>query len=83
MLILATAAVALFFKSITPGARIDHGHHDNWAKRALEETVSMDAAVGVAQAMTGDDTLIVVTADHSHVFNIAGYPTRGNNILGM
>ena len=32
--------------------------------------------------MTGEDTLLVVTADHSHVFNIAGYATRGNDILG-
>ena len=65
-----------------PGARIDQAHHDNWAKRALEETVSMDAAVGVAKSMTGDDTLIVVTADHSHVMTIEGYPKRGNDILG-
>lgn len=27
-------------------------------------------------------TLILVTADHGHVFTIAGYPTRGNDILG-
>ena len=64
------------------GARIDQAHHDNWAKRALEETVSMDDAVGVAKRMTGDDTLIVVTADHSHVMTIEGYPKRGNDILG-
>nr|KAG5692424.1 hypothetical protein BaRGS_032477 [Batillaria attramentaria] len=65
------------------GARIDHGHHDNYAKKALHDTVAFDDAVGVAQEMTGDDTLIVITADHSHVFSIAGYPKRGNNILGL
>lgn len=30
-----------------------------------------------------DETLVVVTADHSHVFTVGGYQTRGNPIFGF
>jgi alkaline phosphatase len=60
------------------GGRIDHGHHDNWAKRALEETVQFSKAIELAVSkLNMSETLIVVTADHSHSFNMAGYPVRG------
>lgn len=65
------------------GGRIDHAHHDNFAKMALDEAVRFDEAVAAAVAMTSrDDTLIVVTADHSHSLTMNGYPERGNDILG-
>ena len=66
------------------GGRIDHAHHAGNAKRALLDTIEMAKAVKQAFEMTDPrDTLIIVTADHSHTFTIAGYPHRGNNILGL
>lgn len=63
--------------------RIDHGHHAGNAYRALTDTIALSEAVKKARELTNDrDTLILVTADHSHVFTIAGYPGRGNPILG-
>lgn len=68
---------------LVEGGRIDHGHHDNNAYRALADGIAFADAVAVADEMTDmDDTLIIVTADHSHTFVISGYPSRGNPILG-
>ncbi len=65
------------------GGRIDHGHHAGNAYNALHDAVEFANAVQVAMDNTDPkDTLIIVTADHSHTFTIAGYPTRGNPILG-
>ena len=72
-----------FFLMVESG-RIDHGHHAGNAYRALEDTVEFAQAVQVAMDKTSaQETLIIVTADHSHVFSIAGYPQRGNDILGL
>lgn len=66
------------------GGRIDHGHHASNAARALGDTVALDAAVAKALEMTSDsDTLVLVTADHSHTMTIAGYSKRNNPILGL
>jgi alkaline phosphatase len=65
------------------GGRIDHAHHAGNAFRALTETIEFARAVKLAMDRTDPrDTLIIVTADHSHTFTIAGYPRRGNPILG-
>ncbi|MEZ5680766.1 MAG: alkaline phosphatase [Erythrobacter sp.] len=64
--------------------RIDHGHHAGQAGYALEEAVEFARAIQWAIDNTDpEETLILVTADHSHVFTMAGYPRRGNDILGL
>ena len=71
-----------FFLTVESG-RIDHAHHAGNAYNALNDTIELAKAVKVAMENTNpEETLIVVTADHSHVFTIAGYPKRGNPILG-
>lgn len=71
------------FFLVVEGGRIDHAHHAGNAFNALNDTIEMAEAVRVAvEATDPDDTLILVTADHSHVLTIAGYPRRGNPILG-
>uniref|UniRef100_A0A4W2HNX8 Alkaline phosphatase n=1 Tax=Bos indicus x Bos taurus TaxID=30522 RepID=A0A4W2HNX8_BOBOX len=71
------------FYLFVEGGRIDHGHHDGRAYRALTEAVTFDNAIAKANELTSElDTLILVTADHSHVFTFGGYPLRGNSIFG-
>jgi alkaline phosphatase len=66
------------------GGLIDVGHHLTTARTAVDETVELSKAVQKAVDMTNeDDTLIVVTSDHSHTMTMSGYPSRGNNILGL
>ncbi len=72
------------FYLMVEGGRIDHGHHAGQAGYALEEAVEFARAVQYAVDHTDPrETLILVTADHSHVLTIAGYPRRGNPILGL
>ncbi|MFK7893676.1 MAG: alkaline phosphatase [Granulosicoccus sp.] len=71
-----------YFLTVESG-RIDHAHHGGNAHGALIDTIEFARAVKIAMDATNPaDTLIIVTADHSHVFTIAGYPKRGNPILG-
>ncbi|WP_272990111.1 alkaline phosphatase, partial [Spongiibacter tropicus] len=71
-----------FFMMVESG-RIDHAHHAGNAYGALTDAIELSEAVAKAVELTNpEETLIIVTADHSHVFTIAGYPKRGNPILG-
>ncbi|XP_030372167.1 membrane-bound alkaline phosphatase [Scaptodrosophila lebanonensis] len=65
------------------GGKIDISHHDTMARIALDETAELSKAVALARKMTSEeDTLIVVTSDHSHTFSLAGYQKRGSDIFG-
>lgn len=71
-----------YFLQVESG-RIDHAHHAGNAAGALIETVEYANAIQAAvDAVDLEDTLIIVTADHSHVMTIGGYVVRGNPILG-
>ncbi|KAM7343568.1 alkaline phosphatase 6 isoform 2-T2 [Cochliomyia hominivorax] len=66
------------------GARIDMAHHETRAHKSLEDTEEFAKAVKVAREMfSEDDTLIVVTSDHSHTMTINGYPFRDQDITGL
>ncbi|KAM9279669.1 intestinal-type alkaline phosphatase-like [Morus bassanus] len=72
------------FYLFVEGGRIDHGHHDGAAHKALTEAVEFDRAIERAGALTDEaQTLTVVTADHSHVFSFGGYTLRGSSIFGV
>jgi len=72
------------FFLMVEGGRIDHGHHDGKPGYALTETQAFVRAIESAlDKVDLAETLILVTADHSHVFTLSGYPVRGNPILGL
>lgn len=72
-----------FFLLVEAG-RVDHAHHGTNAYRALTDMQAFDAAIAAALGRVDlEETLILVTADHGHVFTLAGYPARGNPILGL
>lgn len=69
---------------LVEGGRVDHAHHAGNAARALEDAVALDGAIRAAlDAVNLKDTLVLVTADHSHTLAMSGYPQRGNPILGV
>lgn len=60
--------------------RIDHGHHENKAKLALEEVAHLHKVVdSIRSVIDEEETLMIVTADHSHSMTINGYAVRKSN----
>jgi alkaline phosphatase len=68
---------------LVEGGRIDHALHENLGRIALEETLALDAAVAEALRRAGDDTLVLVTADHGHPLAIVGYALVDDPVLGL
>jgi alkaline phosphatase len=65
------------FVMLIESGRIDHAHHDNKAKLALEEVAHLHTVINVLRSQIDkEDTLMIVTADHSMDMTISGYPVR-------
>uniref|UniRef100_A0A914VVD9 Alkaline phosphatase n=1 Tax=Plectus sambesii TaxID=2011161 RepID=A0A914VVD9_9BILA len=68
---------------LVEGGVIDLALHQNYAKFAITEVLAMEKAVETARKMTNrDDTLVIVTADHSHTLTMPGYMSRNISIFG-
>lgn len=72
-----------FFLQVESG-RVDHASHGGNAIRTLSDYVEFANAIQIAlNKVDLEDTLIIVSADHGHTLTFAGYPRRGNPILGL
>lgn len=76
------------FFMMSEGGRIDQAHHKNYAKRALVELVELDEAIEATfkrleELNILDETLIVLTADHSHQFVMGSYSDMGDTLFGF
>jgi len=69
---------------VVDAAGIAAAHQAGNAHGALMETIELSKAVDLARQRTDPrTTLIIVTADQGSPLTIAGYPKRGNPILGL
>ncbi|CAF3399751.1 unnamed protein product [Rotaria socialis] len=70
------------------GSRIDHAHHYTQPRYALDDYVEFDNTIGQIKRILQDegvldDTLLVVTSDHSNAFSFGAGAARGSNIFGF
>ncbi|MDC7685237.1 alkaline phosphatase [Asticcacaulis sp. BYS171W] len=69
---------------LVESASIDKWHHKNNAHRALTDVDELAQAVSVALAKTNpEETLIIITADHSHGLVLSGYASRDTPVDGV
>ncbi|ESQ78599.1 alkaline phosphatase [Asticcacaulis sp. YBE204] len=72
------------FFLLVESASIDKWHHKNNAHRALTDVDELAQAVSVAMAKTNpEETLIIITADHSHGLVLSGYASRETPVDGV
>ncbi|XP_029169020.1 alkaline phosphatase-like [Nylanderia fulva] len=66
------------------GGMIDFAHHRGHAAQALLETVRLSDAVNATLRMIDtNNTLVIVTSDHTHSMNFNGFSLRGSSVLGI
>nr|ATU82775.1 secreted Phosphatase protein [Pristhesancus plagipennis] len=91
---MATTAVKILnnnnngFFLMVEGGMIDQAHHRGHARKALHETVALSDAIRGTMSLLDemkirDETLVIVTSDHTHSLTITGHAPRGANILGI
>ncbi|GIY35463.1 alkaline phosphatase, tissue-nonspecific isozyme [Caerostris extrusa] len=69
---------------LVEGGLIDKRHHSGRAVRAVSEALDLENAVRAAMKLTSrEDTLLIVTSDHSQGMNFAGYANVGTDIFGF
>ncbi|KAH8350489.1 hypothetical protein KR067_003465 [Drosophila pandora] len=76
------------FLLVVEAGLIDQAHHRGKARKALHEVLELNTAVETTLNFLKstdrlDETLVIVTADHSHSLTINGHPERGSSILGL
>ncbi|XP_074602643.1 alkaline phosphatase-like [Brevipalpus obovatus] len=66
------------------GGLIDWYHHSNQPAISLHEVLELEKTIqNTVDSVSLEDTMIVVTADHSHGFVINGYASRNKSIFGF
>jgi alkaline phosphatase len=71
------------FYLFVEGGKIDLAHHDTMPVKSLYDWKEFDTMIGNSLQMVDlNETIVMVSADHSHTFSIGAYGARGANIFG-